>query len=189
MVAGITQGNYFRQGVSSRLLAALVLLLVCGCPAQEPPLSPGAAAFKAEVNECLNKVSDKLVEPVTKRDVAQISKILEQIEPETSRLCRMCPFNIGVLNAIGVTLAVHPPKKDAMGNFGDFEVVRQTLKNRRISTQRLFLQDGSEIYIICAPLLKEQQVKGILALALSSEEAQNRWKITDQEFLALDFNR
>jgi hypothetical protein len=183
------QGSCFEKFWPLSLLAALFLFLICGCPATEPPLSPGAASFKKEVKECLTKVSAPLVEPVARKNVAAINKILDQIEPETIKLCRMCPFTIGVLNAKGDTLTVHPQKPDAMGNFGDFEVVRQTLKTRKISTQRLFLQDGSEIYIICAPLLKEHEVVGILALALRSDEAQKRWSITEKEFLVLNFNQ
>ena len=68
-------------------------------------------------------------------------------------------------------------------------MVIQTLKSRRTSTQRFFLQDGSQVYIICVPILQDDKVLGILAVAVGAEEAKKRWDMTAEEFLAIDFNR
>ncbi len=154
-------------------------------------MSPGAVAFKKEVKSSLNRLSGPLVQPLVKKDLATIDRLLAKVQPEAAKLCRMCPFNLGVLDVQGVTLVMHPPRKegDSIGNFSDYAVVQQTLKTRKIAQQRFFLQDGSEIYIICQPLAKDKELVGILALALSAAEAQKRWGIGEKEFLALDFNR
>ena len=65
----------------------------------------------------------------------------------------MCPFRIGILDKNGETLTVYPFKVESMGNFSNYEVVAQTLKDHQINQQRLYLQDGSQIYLICVPLL------------------------------------
>lgn len=171
------------------ILPILLLGLNCGCQGKEPPLSPAAASFKQEIKECLGRLVQPLMEPVLQRDTAAINETLKKTEPEAIKLCRMCPFRMGVMDKDGGTLAVYPPQKDAHLDFHNYEVVKQALKNRKIAQQRLFLQDGSSLYVICVPLLKEKQVIGMLAIVLSSTEARNRWGLTEQEFLALDFNR
>ncbi len=176
----------------SRLWVVPLLLLLglnYGCQTKEPPLSPAAAAFKQEIRECIGRLVKPLMQPIIKKDKAAINEALKKAEPEAIKLCRMCPFRMGVMNKNGDTLAVYPPRKEAHLDFYSYEVVQQALKNRKIAQQRLFLQDGSSLYVICVPLLREEQVIGLLAIALSSTEARNRWGLTEQEFLALDFNR
>jgi hypothetical protein len=167
-------------------LACLAILL-CGCQAQEPPLSPGAATFKKEVKDCITGLAAPLVEPVYRKDVAAITATLEEVEPKTIKLCRMCPFRIAVMNQLGETLAVHPPKEKA-GNFSSYELVIKAINSKQIQQQRFFLQDGSQLYIICTPLIRQDKVVGLLAIAINSEEAEKRWGLTGKEFLALNFN-
>jgi hypothetical protein len=169
-----------------QVLACLAILL-CGCQAPEPPLSPGAATFKKEVKNCITTLAVPLVEPVYRRDVAAITATLEKMEPKTLKLCRMCPFRIAVMNQLGETLAVHPPK-DKGGNFSSYELVIKAINSKQVQQQRFFLQDGSQLYIICTPLIRQDQVVGLLAIAINSEEAHKRWGLTGKEFLALNFN-
>jgi len=171
------------------ILPILLLGLNYGCQSKEPPLSPAAATFKQEIKECLDRLVEPLSEPVLQRDVAAINETLKKTEPEAIKLCRMCPFRMGVMDKNGDTLAVYPPQKDAHLDFHNYGVVQQALKNRKIEQQRLFLQDGSGLYVICVPLLKGEKVIGLLAIALSATEAHSRWGLTEKEFLALDFNR
>ena len=170
--------------------ALLIFSIVLGgCQAQEPPLSQGAATFKQEVRECLVRLSGGLADPVAKGDQAATNEAIKKIEPDAVKLCRMCPFRIAVLNRQGDTLTIYPFKQDAMGNYSNYEAVTRTLKTRKISQQRLYLQDGAKIFAVCAPLLKGEELLGILVLSLDSQEAQKRWGITQKEFLALDLNK
>jgi len=171
------------------LLPLLFFGLIWGCQTKEPPLSPAAKAFKKELQDCLGRLVQPLVEPVLKRDTAAINETLKKTEPDAIKLCRMCPFRIGVLDASGDTLAVYPPKKNMRLDFYNYEVVQQALRTRKVTQQRLFLQNGSRLYVICIPLLKNDRIIGLLALALSASDAKNRWGLTEKEFLSLDFNR
>jgi hypothetical protein len=187
------KSRYIQKISKLKRLGIITLLLlpglIYGCQAQEPPLSPAAAAFKQEVKECIGRLVKPLIDPVLKGDSAAINEALKKTEPEAIKLCRMCPFRMGVMNRNGDTLAVYPPRKDAHLDFYQYEVVQQTLKTRKISQQRLFLQDGARLYVICVPILGQEEVVGILAIALNAEEAKKRWGLTEKEFLALDFNR
>jgi len=166
----------------------LLLMVLSGCPATEPPLSPAAAAFKKEVQECLDRLCQGVVGAIVKGDVAAINETLKHLEPEALKLCRMCPFRIGVLDKNGETMTVYPFKAEAMGYYAKYEGVAQTLKNRQINQQRLYLQDGSQIYLIFIPLLHDQDLVGIIVLSLSAKDAHDRWGMTEKEFLDINFN-
>lgn len=175
-----------------RLWVVLLILLLgfsYGCQTKEPPLSPAAARFKQEVKECIGSVTKPLIGPLSKRDAAGIHAALKKTEPENLKLCVRCPFRMGVMDVDGTSLALYPPRKNANLDFYKYEVVQQALKDRKIAQQRLYLQDGSSLYVICVPLLKDYQVMGILAIALSASEAKNKWGLTEEEFMAIDFNR
>jgi hypothetical protein len=117
------------------ILLLLLLGLLGGCQAKEPPLSPAAAAFKKEVQDCLGRLCEGLVGSILKRDVATLNETLKKVEPEAIKLCRMCPFRIAILNNNGETLTIYPYKVEAMGYYANYEGVAQTLKNRQINQQ------------------------------------------------------
>jgi hypothetical protein len=164
------------------------LLIFCACSAKEPPLSPAAASFKHEIKDCIQRLAAPLAGPVARQDAQAINKALLAMAEPAIKLCRMCPFQIGVMDLNGDILARYPEKKEGILNLSGYGLFDQVLKSRRTSQQRFFLQGGSEIYIIAVPLLHEGQMIGLLGLSLDAAEALQRWGLTDKEFLALDFN-
>jgi hypothetical protein len=177
--------------VRVHLLLALVVsaLLFYGCQAKPAPLSPGAAAFKHAIKDCLTKLSAGLMEPVAKKDILAITNALERVESPAVKLCSLCPFKIGVMNRFGEGLAVYPPKSDNnMKNYSSYDLVIKAINRKRIQQQIFYLQDGSELYIICAPLLRDGNLIGLVAIAVNSKDAGAKWNLTDKEFMALNFN-
>jgi hypothetical protein len=185
------KGNFFNLDIRARVLLRLTLIgaiiVLIGCRASHPPISPAAANFKKEVKNCLTTLSASLVEPVSKKDLNGIQAELNAVGPQAVKLCRMCPFNIGVLNRYGETLAVHPPQ-DHSRNFSSYDLITKTINSKKIQQQRFFLQDGSQLYIICAPIMRNDKVIGLTAIAISAEEAKQRWGLTEKEFLSINFN-
>jgi hypothetical protein len=179
-------------GVQGRLwpvLLASAVILLFGCQAQEAPLSPGAATFKQELKSCLDNLAVTLMQPVAKQDLAGIKAALEKVESPAVKLCRLCPFEIGVLNPSGETLAAYPAKGDGKAkNYSNYDLVIKAIKSKKIQQQQFFLQDGGKLYLVCAPLIREDVLIGLVAIAISSEDAEKRWGLTEKEFLALDFN-
>ncbi len=152
-------------------------------------MSPGAATFKQELKSCLTNLSTSLMEPVAKRDLAGIRAAMEKAESPAVKLCRLCPFEIGVTDPSGDTLAAYPVKGDGKGkDYSNYELVKKAISSKKIQQQRFFLQDGSELYLVCAPLIRDDKLLGLVAIAISSEEASKRWGLTEKEFLAIDFN-
>jgi len=170
------------------ILVLLLLALLGGCQPKEPPLSPAAAAFKKEVQDCLDRLCQGVMGAILQKNVEALNETLQHIEPEALKLCRMCPFRIGILDKNGETLTVYPFKAEAMGNFSSYAVVAQTLKNQQINQQQLYLQDGTQIYVICIPLSENQNPVGIMVLTLSAKDAQDRWGLTAKDFLDINFN-
>jgi hypothetical protein len=177
----------FRLGTYLWPILVCAALLFWGCQTKEAPLKPGAATFKKEVKHCLEALATPLREPLTKRNKPEIAAALEKVEPQAVKLCRMCPFQVAALTPDGETLAVHPPTGKA-SNFSSYDLVIKATNTKKIQQQRFFLQNGSELYIICAPVLNADRVSGLVAIAIGSDEAEKRWGLTEKEFLALNFN-
>jgi len=170
------------------LLAGAVIVLF-GCQAREAPLSPGAATFKQELKSCLDNLAVTLMEPVAKKDLAGIKAALEKVESPAVKLCRLCPFEIGVLSPSGETLAAYPPKGDGKPkNYSNYDLVIKAINSKKIQQQQFFLPDGSKLFLVCAPLIHEDTLIGLVAIAINSEEAKKKWGLKEKEFLALDFN-
>jgi hypothetical protein len=166
------------------LLLVCAVLLLSAC--QSPPSSP-AASFKKEVKGILDKLCAALVEPVFKGDVPGIETVLSESEPQLAKLCPKCPFQVGVLNQDGQILAVHPPTGRS-NNFSSYDLVIKVISSKQIQQQKFFLQDGPELFIICAPILRQDKVIGLIGIAISAEEAKAKWGLTEKEFMALNFN-
>lgn len=177
------------QGRIWPVLFTTAVILLFGCQAREAPLSPGAATFKREIKACLTNLSAALMDPVAKKDLPGIKAALEKVESPAVKLCRLCPFEMGVTDQSGATLAVYPVKGNGKGkDYSNYELVRKAIKSKKIQQQRFFLQDGSQLYLICAPLLRGETLIGLVAIAVSSEDAAQRWGLTEKEFMAIDFN-
>ncbi len=186
MAQGSLPGK-FNAGRLRHLTLLLILLIFCACSAKKPPLSPAAANFKEEVQGCIQRLAGTLGGPVARLDTPAVNQALGASESAV-KLCRSCPFQIGVADLQGDSLGRYPEKKDGGFNFSGYDLFAQVLKSRRISQKRFFLQGGSEIYIIAAPIFSGGRLVGLLGVSLDAEEALHRWGLTDEEFLALDFN-
>jgi len=177
------------QGRIWTVFLASAVILLFGCQSREAPLSPGAAAFKKELQDCLANLNTSLKEPVAKRDLAGIRAALEKAESPAVKLCRLCPFEVGVTDASGATLAAYAVKGDGKGkDYSQYDLVIKTINSKKIQQQRFFLPGGSELYLVCAPLIRQDKLIGLVAIAISAEEASKRWGLMEKEFLALDFN-
>ena len=169
------------------LVGAVIVLL--GCQAREAPLNPGIATFKQELKSCFDNLAVTLMEPVARKDLAGITAALQNVESPAVKLCRLCPFEIAVLNPAGEIMAAYPVKGDGKAkNYSSYDLVKKAISSKKIQQQGLFLPDGSKLYLVCAPLIRQDVLIGLVAIAISSPDAEKRWNLKEKEFLALDFN-
>ncbi len=175
--------------VKKHLPLLMGLLVACGCQTQEPPLSPAAKAFKKEVQQAIGMVAKELVTPVARSDVAAANAVLEKVMPSSLKLCRACPFMLGVVSQNGDLLTVYPPKKEYSRHYSDYKLVMRALESGEICHGRLFLQDGSKLFTICSPLMQAGKAVGILVLTTTDEEVKQRWGLSEEEFAVINFNK
>ncbi len=183
------RSNFFGgQACLWSVLLVSAVILFFGCH-QEPPVNPQVATFKQEIKSCLDSIAITLMEPVAKKDVAGVKAALEKVESPAVKLCRMCPFEIGVLDPSGKILSSYPDKGEGKAkDYSSYDLVKKAISSKKIQQQVLFLPDGSKLYLICAPLIRQNQLIGLVAIAISSADAEKRWNLTEKDFLALDFN-
>lgn len=181
--------SQFRLRTGFWLALAALVCLGGGCQEKPAPLSPAASSFRHEIKTCLTNLSTALMEPVAKKDMAAINAALATVESPAVKLCRLCPFQVGVLNRIGEALAIYPAKAgNHSKNYSSYDLINRAITSRKIQQQRFYLQNGSELYIVCAPLVQGNIVIGLVAIAVNSEDAARRWNLTEKEFLSIDFN-
>ena len=127
------------------LVSAVILLFGCQ---REPPLNPGVATFKQELKSCLDNIAITLLEPVANKDIAGIQAALEKVESPAVKLCRLCPFEIAVLDPAGKILAAYPVKGDGKAkDYSSYDLVKKAISSKKIQQQALFLPEGSKLYL------------------------------------------
>jgi len=190
----VKRDNSAKGKEPGRFLVLLTVLLVLGglgalwgCQAKEPPLSPAAATFKRDLKGSLAELAQRLGEPVKSGDVQAIQQVLQAHTPESLKMCRLCPFAVAVLDLDGATMAVYPPQEHSK-NYSQYQVVAKALREGRTGQAKLFLPDGAQLYVICTPLLEGERNHGVLVFMARAVEVQARYGISDEEFLAVDFN-
>lgn len=151
-------------------------------------MSPGAAAFKQEVEMVQKKLSGSLVEPVSRGDKELVVTIIQKTMVDGIKLCRMCPFFLGVLDKNGVIIATYPSQEKYQKDFSDYQVVVRALTERQVCQSRLYLPDGSLLFVICTPLVKGEESVGAIILTSRAEEIKKLWGISEEEFYDIDFN-
>ncbi len=152
-------------------------------------MNPGIASFKQELKSCFDSIAITLMDPVAGKDVAGIQAALEKVESPAVKLCRLCPFEIGVLDPAGKILGAYPVKGDGKAkDYSSYDLVKKAISSKKIQQQALFLPDGAKLYLVCAPLIQKDVLIGLVAIAISSADAEKRWNLTEKEFMALDFN-
>jgi hypothetical protein len=174
---------------SSWALIGLIVAVASGCNQGKPPRSPAAVQFKKEVQDAFERFVPPLVGPVSKGDKAGVLLILEQRFDESVRAGYPLDCIISILDRKGVTMASQPPMTAGKMNYSHYEAVKEAYKKKRIIHLVNYLQDGSRLYTIAAPLLKNGKAIGLLSLSYDSQELYRKYRMTDQDFLAIDFHR
>jgi hypothetical protein len=170
------------------VIVLITLSVTTGCGSKEPPLSPEARAFKLDIDKTLCQMLQSLAEPTFQGNIPAIDKVLQSFAKTTAGMCVDCPYRLGVLNQKGDLLTTYP-KNDIIGlNFSSYKHILTSLKKQKISQAQAFSADGAKMYFIAAPLRKNNQVQGVVVLALSPADLEKKWRLTEKEFLVIDFN-
>ena len=175
---------------SVRPWACLVIMfaLVAGGCSKAAPLSKNAAALKQQLLREMNTLTVALVEPVAKQDWQAVESILPAKVAEMKKRGDVTPANIVVLDGNAVTQARFPSNEARQGlNFMNYQPAQKVFKEKRKTQVQLYRGD-KKIYAFIAPILQQDQVIGAVAMGFPEEDLKI-WKVSEQEFLNIDFNQ
>lgn len=165
-----------------------LLLAGTGCGPGEPQLSEAAKNFKKEVLERFASLAPPMVQPAANRNVEAMTKVLAAGFEKAEKSGRPLPFRAVILDPQGFMLAYYPLDVRPAIRFSDYQGVKEVIKKRRISSGVLYFADGSQAYIVLAPLLLNENLVGMICLAIKADAAQEKWHLTRKDFQDINFN-
>jgi hypothetical protein len=183
--------NHRRWVMCAESVAAVLVFFAVlgnGCSRREP-LKPGAQEFRKEVEEIFKGFSPLVMDPVSKGERKAAEATLEEFASDHFQKVKVSPLGIGLLDKDGVLLArwTSSGSSDSAVNFADYRSFKKTIQDGIITQEKLFYQDGRVILIVCAPVFREKQTKGLVTLAFSLSDLKEKLGLT-VECLAMNFN-
>jgi hypothetical protein len=179
-----------RKAVTAAAGLVLFAAFCSGCDSRESGQSDGVLSFKKEVKETRDVLAPSLIEAVANRDPRTVRLILDKQCDQARERGRPFACGITVLDLHGITFAsVTPGETMRRLNYSRYEVVMQALKDDKIITAKLYLQDGTILDVVGIPLVRNEKTVGLLVLTFDAGELKDRVGITEQEFLKVDLNR
>jgi hypothetical protein len=159
-----------------------------GCPAEAPPLSKEAKAFKEELLKGMDKLTKALREPVAQKDAQAVNQILKNTFGEITSAGKLVPFRITVLDRDVFRLGAYPPPKvERRLNFRQYKEVNPVYQKGQKAQISLFYK-GEKIHGLIAPIKQGNKVIGAVAISFLGKEL-NRKNVSAEEFLKIDFNQ
>ncbi len=173
------------------LMICIPLLLALawgpGCQPAKPPLSPQAAAFAKEIQTLINRLAPPLIEPVAQKDMKVIQKELIKVFTLCDKACEGVFYNVFILDKDGVLTAVYPPAEVKRFQFSDYKTVQRAFGEKKPNQSVFYQPDGTATYVVCLPLIRGNEVTGILALGFDGATLRDKRGLNEKEFLAMDF--
>ena len=74
-------------------------------------------------------------------------------------------------------------------DFSNYRFVTRAYKQKKIVHDRLYFQGGSELFVVCIPLVQKKDVVGALVLGFNPSELERDYGLNAGQFMALDFNK
>ena len=184
--------SHKRWVCSAGLVAVLMFLLAGGggCGRKEPPVTKGGLEFKKQIRETVERLDPFLLEAASKEDRKRAEMTLEKFASDAFQKNWVRPLLMGLIDKRGIVLARWPGtvSSDAGNNFAQYNAFKKVLKDRKISQERLFLQGGQNTLVLCVPFPRKGEMTGILAFTFRPADLKDQIGLTEEEFLAMDFN-
>ena len=179
-----------RDACGSFLLCSFLILFLslCACQPAHPP-SNAAVAFKKDVRDNIDRLSPFFADALDKDNKKGAEAVLMRACTEAERNGKPFSCGIAILDKNGNSITSTSPRKSSRGiDYSHYESITKSLREKRVVHTRLFLQDGTKIFAISSPLVKDGKLLGLLILGYFSTEVQSNWGLTEAEFLEMNFN-
>lgn len=173
-----------------KIVFFILCLVFLGLSTGETYASPSPSGFKEEVKRVIKKLSVPLTDPVSKNDIPKIQASLNKIISDAEKEGKPIHFGIGVLDKEGLAVAGrYVAGTFKTDDFSKYNYVVKAFKQKKIIQDRLYLQDRSELLIVCVPLIQQKEVMGAFVLGFNPSELKKNYNLTTEQFMALDFNK
>jgi hypothetical protein len=161
-----------------------------GCGKKESPAPKGGLEFKKQIGEMLQKLESLLLESASKEDRKTAETTLEKFASEAFQKNWVRPLLMGLIDKRGIVLArwPGPVSFDSGNDFAQYNAFKRVLKDRKIFQEKLFLQGGQNTLLLCVPLLRKGELEAILAFTFRPADLKEHMGLTEEGFLAMDFN-
>ena len=176
-----------KLSLSGFFLSCLAVLLV-GCQASKPSLSPEAQTLKTELRGETDKLVTQLIEPVSKQDWAAVEPILQTTYSNMEDKGKLVPKVIVVLDSNGITQGRFPPADIGHYDFSNYTPAQIVFKEKRKVQATLYFK-GIKVFMVLAPLLQNDNVIGAVALIFPADAVEKQWHVSEKEFLSIDLNQ
>ncbi len=168
-------------------LVIMFALIVGGC-SKGAPLSKNAEALKKQLLSEMNILTAALVAPVAQQDWQAVEPILQAKVAELKNRGDVAPASIVVVDQNAISQARFPAGEHRQGlDFMNYQPAQVVFTEKKKTQAQLFVGD-KKIYVCIAPILQQDQVIGAVAMGFPEEDLKI-WKVSEQEFLNIDFNQ
>jgi len=170
------------------LFLICLALLLGGCQAPKPSLSPKAQALKKQLLGDLNKLTPQLTEPVAQEDWPAVEAILKTAYENMSKEAKLAPEMLVVLDRDGITQVRFPSPDESRFDFSNYTQTKTVFNKKRTDQAALYLK-GAKIFVVIAPLLQKDTIIGAVSLAFFADTLEKNWQVSEQEFLSMNLNQ
>ena len=179
------------------IVPVFFLAFYSACSSGEP-LSQNAQIFRKQTLEDFNHLTSKLV-PALNSDspVIEAGAVLKDFLLDLHGAGRVI-LGVGMLNTSGSYLTGYSLEDKATGKllkneykgmkFASFEGVEKIVESGKIVQAPLYFRD-TRVLVIGFPLVKGDNLLGIVYFSFNSDEFVKGWGISEQEFLRIDFSK
>jgi hypothetical protein len=172
----------------SGLFLICLALLLGGCQASKPSLSPEAQALKTKLLGELDKLTPKLTEPVAQQDWPAAEAILQTAFNNMHQEAKLVPETIVALDRNAIIRVRFPSKEQTRFDFSNYTLAKTVFKEKKKVQGKLYLE-GMKIFVVLAPLLQKNDLVGGVALAFPADALEKQWHVSEQEFLSINLNQ
>lgn len=178
-----------RPLILSGLFLSCLALLLGGCQASKPSLSPEAQALKTKLLGELDKLTPKLTEPVAQQDWPAAETILQTAYQNMHQEAKLVPEAIVVLDRNAITRVRFPAKKEQRRfDFSRYTPARTVFNEKKKVQAQLYLE-GVKIFVVIAPILQKANIIGAVALVFPANEMEKNWHVSEETFLSINLNQ
>ncbi|KMY68342.1 hypothetical protein AAU61_01210 [Desulfocarbo indianensis] len=178
------------------LILMAQLLFLSACQDTGPGVSDKARKFRDAALAYLEVAKQDLAQVRDLEDQVEVGSALTRIFPKARESIHGLPRGLLFLNRSGEVVAGRYPDPKAPDglasvtpghNYGNYQAMRQALQTGENAQFLLYIYNG-KFCALCSPLKRDGAIVGLICLAFSTEVMSGRMGVSEEVFLALDFN-